>query len=103
MKPTFESQFLTPAKLAWVLDVSERTVGNWLSERWIPHVKIGGQLVRIDPQAAAQFILTHTRLGRIQPAAHLEPAPLTAEQFEQLCRRMERFIECQVMARKEAA
>lgn len=92
--PSLGSQFLTPARLAWVMDVSDRTVAEWTGgRRRKPQIACfkKGHVIRFAPEAVLQFILAYTLLpaGRAAlPTPKLEP-----EQFEQLWQRIERLVQ----------
>lgn len=94
-EPSLGSQLLTPAKLAWVMDVSDRTVAEWTGgRRRKPQIACfkKGRVIRFAPEAVLQFILAHTILpasrGGLSGAPKLEP-----EQFELLWQRIERLIQ----------
>lgn len=53
-------RFLTPARLAWVLDAGHTTVEDWLKNGEIEHFR-KGRLIRISPEAVFQFVASYTR------------------------------------------
>lgn len=52
------------ARLAWVLDVSERTLREWNAERRIPFVKIGDRVIRYEPAKVWAWLRSNTREAR---------------------------------------
>lgn len=94
--PNLAAQFLTPARLAWVMDVSDRTVAEWTGGRrrksQIAYFK-KGRVIRFAPEAVMQFIWVHTLLPARRDAGQAAPPKLEPEQFELLCRRVERFVQ----------
>ena len=100
-------QFLTPKRLAWVMDVGESTVADWLrSERGRPpliaHFR-QGRLIRIEPSEAARFVWQYTlvraaRQPQTQTVELLNCRTLNPEQFEVLAVRIERFTSGQLRA-----
>lgn len=97
-KPSLETQWLTPARVAWVLDVSERTVRQWYADNEIAHFRVG-HVIRSAPEAVLHFILENTRRGKAAPATALGTARLD----DQAWGRIERLIKVEMQAMKEAA
>lgn len=100
-QPSLGSQLLTPAKLAWVMDVSDRTVAEWTGgRRRKPQIACfkKGRLIRFAPEAVLQFIVAHTVLPSGRGPALGSPK-LEPEQLELLWQRIERLIKtCQQSA-----
>ncbi len=84
----FNSQFLTPARLMWVLDIGESTEAAWRAEKRISFFR-QGRVVRYDPAAVWDFIRRYTLHTR--PATVIHPSNsdwlrierLIADQVEQ--------------------
>ena len=93
--PSLGSQLLTPARLAWVMDVSDRTVAEWTGgRRRKPQIACfkKGRLIRFAPEAVLQFIVAHTVLPAGRGPAMVAPK-LEPEQLELLWQRIERLIQ----------
>jgi len=58
-----ETQLLTEERVAWIWNVSERTIREWRVQGKLPCVKKGKNLVRYQPSDVAQDILAHYRLA----------------------------------------
>lgn len=96
--PTLSSQLLTPAGLAWVMNVSDRTVCEWTGgRRRKPQIACfkKGRVIRFTPEAVLHFIMVHTVLpARKDPALPPGTVPkIPQEQFELLCQRIERLVQ----------
>lgn len=92
--PSLNCQQLTPAKLRWIMDVSERTVAEWIADSAISHFH-KGRVVRFSPEAVSQFIADWTRVGRNNGS------PLTVRELldsELFWRRNERLFRLVVMS-----
>lgn len=92
--PSLASQLLTPAKLAWVMDVSDRTVAEWTGgRRRKPQIACfkKGRVIRFAPEAVLQFIFAHTILPTQRVGSQLPK--LDPEQFELLWRRVEKLVQ----------
>lgn len=63
MNPPGESQWLTPARLRFVLDIGESTEAAWREAKLISYFR-QGRLVRYDPAAVLEFIARHTVKAR---------------------------------------
>lgn len=88
--PQFQSSHLTPARLQWVMDVGETTVGEWVKNREIEYFK-KGRLIRFSPEAVLEFI------GRYRVKARLKAAaPLNIEPGSEAWARLERLIRDQI-------
>lgn len=95
------TQWLTPARLQWVMDVSTTTVQQWNSDGLIARFH-HGRIIRYAPAAVLEFIARHTLAarGRIEARGwQIETPLLTAQAWE----RIERLIADQVRAQREAA
>lgn len=57
--PQFESSYLTPARLQWVMDVGETTVAEWIKNRELEYFK-KGRLIRFAPEHVMAFINRYT-------------------------------------------
>lgn len=91
------SQMITPAGLARIMDVGERTVATWTGGRkrkpQIDLVRVG-HVIRFTPESVLKFILRHTVKSDLAVGHHGQTAhQLTADQFELLWQRIERLIE----------
>ena len=51
------TQWLSPQRVCWVLDIKERTLREWQRKRLIPFVKLGRKIVRYDPAAVFAFLM----------------------------------------------
>lgn len=97
------SQFLSPKKLAWVMDVGETTVADWLKpgERGRPpmitHFR-QGRIIRVMPEEALRFVWAYTlRAGdQNRSVEPLNCRTLNPEQFEVLAARLERHMQLQI-------
>jgi excisionase family DNA binding protein len=82
------TQWLTPAKVAWLMDVGESTVAEWYQSGELEHFK-HGRKVRIPQEGLLKFIYGRLRRSR----SGTEPAQeLSQEQLDVLWRRIERLI-----------
>jgi hypothetical protein len=100
---TFGTQLITVERLAWIFDVSPRTVATWTGGRKKkPQITLfrNGHVICFTPAAVLEFILAHT--VRAYHPAGLVPR-LAEEDFERLAQRMERFLEIQLAARERKA
>ncbi len=98
--PSLEAQFLTEARVAWVLDFKERTLRAWRAQDSppIPFCNFGQQLVRYDPQVVAATILANTR-GRLGPQAmQWIAAGSEASELKPFWDQMARLVRSQVEA-----
>ena len=59
--PNLETQLLTEERVAWIWDVSPRTVRDWRRQGTLNCVKKGKNVVRYQPCDIAQDILAHYR------------------------------------------
>ena len=64
------NQLLTYEQLAQFLQMSPGTLRNWVSQQFIPHIKVGG-LVRFDRRAIEDWLRKRARPGRRQLRADL--------------------------------
>lgn len=101
---SLDSQLLTPARFAWVMDAGHSTVEQWLRTKQVTHFR-KGRFIRIAPEAALAFILAHTvksRWGMLPGPGFAAAAPaLNEKQFGELWERIERLIVTQLEARPE--
>lgn len=100
---TLESKYLSPARLAWVLDVCEDTVLREIARKRIDACKVG-RLIRIPPEAALRYIARRTvRAQESLPFAG--GARMHPDEFDELWRRIERLVSqaAPMRAQKEAA
>lgn len=58
MKGTLPERLLNKKGVAALLGINPRTVDNWIYQRFIPHLKIGG-VVRFRPADIEQFLEKH--------------------------------------------
>jgi len=58
-------QLLTYEQLAEALQVSPGTLRNWVSQQYVPHVKIG-RVVRFDPSAIDNWLRKRAHPGRLR-------------------------------------
>ena len=101
--PTLESQWLTPAKVAWILDIGERTLRDWTERRLIASVKIGGQVVRYDPAEVTAFILRHHRVARaIGTASEVQTASVSDEVWPKLQRLIDNTVDARIAQSRAA-
>lgn len=91
-QPSLQSRFLKPARLAWVMGVSTKTVERWLEDKEVSYFRMG-HVIRIWPEAALDFILKRTFVARpgASPVAAGQPVTLDPKQFEVLCQRLDRL------------
>ena len=61
--PSLDSQWLTPEKVAWLLDISVRTLRDWNRRRVIPFDKFN-DLVRYDPAEVLAYLKRNRRASR---------------------------------------
>jgi len=89
--PPLPSKMITPAGLARIMDVGERTVATWTGGRkrkpQIDLVRVG-HVIRFSPEAVLKFILRHTVRSSNGGVYQLSP-----EQMDLLWARIERLIE----------
>lgn len=57
---SLESQRISPARLAWIMDVSESTVEEWIRQGLIASFKVG-RVRRFAPEDVLAFIASYTR------------------------------------------
>jgi excisionase family DNA binding protein len=87
------TQLLTPERLAWVMDVSDSTITEWVKRRELASFK-KGRLRRFEAGEVLAFIARHTvRARTAQPSL---PAGLSSGDWE----RIERLIEHAVAGRR---
>lgn len=82
---SLESQRISPARLAWIMDVSDSTVEEWIRRRLIPSFKVG-RVRRFDPADVLAFIRAYTAHQKA------ESRKLKAEITESDWARIERLI-----------
>ena len=58
-------RLLTYKQLADALQVSPGTLRNWVSQQYIPHVKLG-RAVRFDPRTVEQWLQKRAHPGRLR-------------------------------------
>ena len=58
-------RLLTYDQLADALQVSQGTLRNWVSQQYVPHVKIG-RAVRFDPRAIEEWLQRRAHPGRLR-------------------------------------
>lgn len=95
MPDTFNSQFLTPARLRWVLDIGESTEAAWREAKAIQFFR-QGRVVRYDPAAVLDFITRNSLKARGSSARTLDFRPETLDSAA--WQRLERLIGDQVAA-----
>ena len=62
------NRLMTYEQMAEALSVNPGTLRNWVSQDFVPHVKIG-RLVRFDPIAVEQWLKKRIHQGRLQMRA----------------------------------
>lgn len=99
MKPgvptSFASKLITPAELARLMDVSDRTIAEWTGGRHgrsrIDYFKVG-RVIRFTQESVLKFIFVHTIPAVKSSGAYVPTPKLNQEQFELLCQRIERLL-----------
>jgi excisionase family DNA binding protein len=64
MEPPRLDKLLTYDQLARVLQVNPGTLRNWVSQQFIPHVKLG-RAVRFDTAAVEMWLRKRSHPGRL--------------------------------------
>jgi len=59
------AELLTYEQMAQILQVSPGTLRNWVSQGFIPHIKIG-RAVRFDPKVIEAWLQKRSHPGRIR-------------------------------------
>jgi hypothetical protein len=90
--PSLQTQLLTEERVAWIWNVSERTIRQWRVEGKLRCIKKGKNVVRYQPCDVAADILASYRLP-----SHAQPAVAAPE--DALWQRIERLIETAVESR----
>jgi len=83
--PTLDSLYFTPAELARLYKVSERTVWRWDADAEIRRMKVG-QTVRYALEAVIDFELRHTLAARSQ--ANPDQVKATKARLESIARQI---------------
>jgi len=99
--PSLNSQFLTGPQVAWVFQVSQRTVIEWREQKLIAHFKIGDRIFRYYPEDVLRFATVHT----VASASARSPHQLTTDSSDLLAvvwQRIERLIALQTEAKSKA-
>jgi excisionase family DNA binding protein len=99
------SQEITPKRLAWIMDVGESTVADWIANRDIDHFK-KGRLIRFSPAAVTEFIVEYTvRKSRNARGGIAGPVTLQPDEWDKIWERMARLVEAAVESKmlREAA
>lgn len=92
--PKLDSQLLTPARLCWVLGVSERTEREWRDAKLITFFKQGHN-IRYEPAKVLEFIARHTTQAKsLRPGTAGATAAIDVEAWAKI----ERLIADQVKA-----
>jgi len=97
---SLESQWISPRRLEWILDVGHCTVADWNKKKLIPHFR-DDRIIRYEPQAVLQFIIAKT--VRARGAQSVVSSPLSVAQTlpEEAWVRIERLVADQVRAQLE--
>jgi hypothetical protein len=92
------SQQITPARLAWIMDVGDRTVWEWNDQNLITRFQ-RGRIIRFAPESVLEFIIGNTVRTRSKPTMLVQTlgAELSAQQWA----RIERLIADQMEAKTE--
>ena len=99
--PSLETQLLTEERVAWIWNVSPRTVRGWRRQRKLPCVKKGKNVVRYQAADVLADILGHYR-ATARPLLDGFPGPedLLWQRFERL---IASVFESQLAKHQEAA
>jgi hypothetical protein len=92
--PSLDTQLLTEERVAWIWNVSPRTIRAWREEGKVACVKKGKNLVRYQPSDVMADILGHYRRS-----AHAQLAGGGPE--DALWQRIERLIQTAVTAQTQ--
>jgi len=94
--PSLQTQLLTEERVAWIYNVSPRTVRDWRRQRKLPCLKMGKNIVRYQPSDVARHLLAHYRNAERPP-----PVGITGPE-DPVWQQIERLIETAVDSRLAA-
>jgi excisionase family DNA binding protein len=93
---SLQSQFLTPARLAWVLDVCEETILREIKRKRIEATKVG-RTYRVSPESALEYLKRSAVRANGIPAVGSQLVGNAAPgEAEEVWRRIERLIQSAV-------
>lgn len=91
--PSLDTQLLTEERVAWIWNVSERTVRDWRQQGRLPCVKKGKNIVRYQPaDVVADILASYRKATQVPIVGGVGPE-------DALWQRMERLITTAVESR----